>query len=117
VARFRCPKEPHTTIELESCSVRNVLTLNARINRLTKIIWGRLGDKRGRRYFLTAAQGWKAYAQNECTSRSRSWIDPAMPHSYVGGTRAPVLFGICAVQLRLARLAELRKTAAILGEH
>lgn len=114
VARFPC-KRTGTTIELESCSVRHVLVLNARINQLIKIIWARLGDVTGRRYFVTAERAWKVYVRNECISRSRSWIDPAFPHSHVGGTLAPVLYGACQEELTAAHLGELIETAETLA--
>lgn len=116
VARFPC-KRGGTTVELESCSVRRVLALNSRLNRLIKLTWRRLGDDTGRRYFVTAARAWEAYVRNECTSRSRGWINPKVPHSYVGGTLAPVLDGACQVELTRARLRELAKTAATLAPH
>jgi uncharacterized protein YecT (DUF1311 family) len=95
--------------------------LNVRINHLIKIIWARLGaapsGATGRRYFATAERAWESYVRNECASRSRSWIDPASPHSYVGGTLAPILYAACQEGLTAARLRELTKTAALLGPH
>ena len=115
--RFPCPKHPGTTIDLESCSGRRILALNARINVRIKLIWSRLGNATGRRYFVKAERAWQIYVENECRSRSRAWINPAIPSQYVGGTEAPVLAGICEEELTAAHLHELAETAAELGPH
>ena len=115
VARFRCPKHPDTTIDFESCSERRVLALNARVNRVTETIWRRLRSAVGRRYFAKGERAWEAYVRNECAARSASWVDPRSPHSYAGGTLAPVLGGRCEAELTASRLSELTKTAALLG--
>jgi uncharacterized protein YecT (DUF1311 family) len=91
--------------------------LNSRLNRLIKLTSRRLGDDTGRRYFFTAERAWEEYVRNECTSRSRGWINPKVPDAYVGGTLAPVLDGACWVELTTARLRELAKTAATLAPH
>jgi uncharacterized protein YecT (DUF1311 family) len=116
IARFPCPKHPISTIDLESCSARRVLALNVRINERIKLIWFRL-DGTGRRYFQRAERAWAAYLTNECTSRSRGWIDPAHPHAYVGGASAPVAYGVCAEDLSAAHLHDLVQTAAQLAPH
>jgi uncharacterized protein YecT (DUF1311 family) len=115
VARFPCPKHPWTTIELESCSARSVLALDGRINDLIKVIWARLDDPAGRSLFADAERAWELYVGNECTSRARAWVDRRFPHSYVGGTSAPVARGACEVELTSARILELTKTASALG--
>ena len=122
VADFPCPKHPWKTIDLEACSARRVLALNVRANVLIKVIWSRLdnwpgGAVTGRRDFVRAERAWQTYAENECTSRSRSWSTPESPHQYVGGSWAPVHAGICQEKLTRAHIRELRDTAAELAPH
>jgi uncharacterized protein YecT (DUF1311 family) len=117
VTRFPCPKHPGTTIDFETCSGRRVLALNARVNHVISIVWRRLGSAIGRRYFANSERAWQSYVRNECTSRSRGWVDPTWPHQYVGGTLAPVLYGQCEEELTASRLRELKETAALLGPH
>jgi hypothetical protein len=38
------------------------------------------------------------------------WVDPASPHSYVGGTLAPVAYGSCVEGLAAAHVRELTAT-------
>jgi len=56
VARFPCPKHPGTTIDLEACSARRVLVLNARANAIIRVIWSWFNDwsndAQGRRAFV-----------------------------------------------------------------
>jgi hypothetical protein len=117
VARFPCPKHPVSTIDLESCTVRRVLVLNGRVNARIKIIWSRIRDAAGRRYFVRAEKASHTYVRNECTSRSRAWINPAHPHVYAGGTLAPVEYGLCTEELTARHLRELTETAAALAAH
>ncbi len=102
---------------MESCSGRRLLALYARIDVRVKIIWSRLGDITGRRHFAAAETAWLAYAENECASRSRAWIDPASPHQYAGGTAAGVEYGLCEEELSTAHLRDLTETAAALRQH
>jgi len=102
---------------MESCSGHRLLALYARIDARIKIIWSRLGDTPGRRHFAVAEKAWLAYAENECTSRSRAWIDPAHPHQYVGGTAAGVEYALCEEELSATHLRDLTETAAALGQH
>jgi len=115
VATFRCPKHPISTIEMQSCSGRRILALNARINARIKVIWSRLGDATGRSHFATGERAWRVYVKNECISRSRAWIDPASPNMYVGGTAAPLQYGLCREDLTAAHLRQLNETAAALA--
>lgn len=117
VTRFPCPTHPASMIDLQSCSGRRILALNARVNERIEIIWYRLRDATGRRYFVKAERAWQTYLENECRSRSRAWTNPASPHLYVGGTLAPVRVGICEEELTAAHLRELAKTAAWLAPH
>jgi hypothetical protein len=115
VARFRCPKRPISSVDLQSCAARRVLALNAKINERSKVIWSRLGGDTGRRYFMKSERAWRAYVVKQCTSRSRAWIDPAHPHTYVGGTAAPVVFAACQEELTLSHLREATETERALG--
>ncbi len=82
-----------------------------------RTVWRRLGDDKGRRYFTEAEQSWETYERNECVSRSRGWSARHAPHSYAGGTSAPLRFAACEVALTHARIGELMKTAAALAPH
>lgn len=99
VARFPCPRHPGITVAIEACSARRVLALNAKANKRIRTIWSLLRDSTGRRHLVTAEQAWSTYEANECTSRSRAYLDAASPHLYVGGSRAIVEFGICEEQM------------------
>ena len=105
---------------MEACSARRLFRLNARANVQIKLIWSRLatyegGATVGRRYFAKAERAWLTYAGNECTSRSTAWLIPSYPHLYVGGTSAGIHYGICAEELTVAHIKDLKETAAWLG--
>jgi hypothetical protein len=68
IARFPCPMHPSTTLELETCSARSVLTLNRRIDRLRRAIWSQLGDGGGRAHFAAGELAWQEHVRRECTS-------------------------------------------------
>lgn len=105
VARFRC-RTPGSTVEMESCVERQILRLNKRVNALVRTAWNSLDDA-GRRYLAAAQQGWQVYMENECTRNSGAWPEPSSPHSYVGGSGAPLLYGTCEVTLTRSRIREL----------
>jgi len=117
VARFPCPKHPYSQLDFESCSGRRILALNSRINKQIRVIWLRLGEAVGRRFFVTAERAWKIYVRNACTSESRSWVTPASPHQYVGGTIAPLNYVECQEALTTAHLHALTATAKALAPH
>jgi uncharacterized protein YecT (DUF1311 family) len=110
VAKFRC-RMPGNTLQMESCLEQRILKLNGRVDELIRKWWGGLDDA-GRRYFTAAQQGWRVYVRNECTSKSGGWVEPSAPHSYVGGTEAPITFASCVIDLTRARINELTKTVA-----
>lgn len=114
VAKFRC-RMSGSTLEMESCLERRVLKLNRRANELIRTVWKGLDDT-GRRYFAEAQQGWQVYVRDECTSESRSWVEPSSPHAYVGGTEAPLLYAGCVIDLTRSRIDEL-KNATTQGPH
>jgi hypothetical protein len=64
---------------------------------------------------LESCSGHRLLAKNECTSRSRSYVDPSSGHIYVGGSGAPVVYGWCEEQLTLTHLRELDDTAMALA--
>jgi uncharacterized protein YecT (DUF1311 family) len=115
VARFPCPKRPYSQRDAESCSVRRTLAVNSRINKQIRIIWSRLGDAVGRRVFVKAERAWRIYVRNACTSESRSWVTPASPHQYVGGTMAALNYAECEEDLSTDHLRELTATAKALA--
>jgi uncharacterized protein YecT (DUF1311 family) len=117
LAVSRCPKHPFTTLDLEVCSERRLLALDARLNSRVRIVWSRLLDATGRRTFASGEKAWSTYVNDECTSRSLAWLDPASPHQYAGGSEAPVVYGACEEELAAAHLHELTETAAQLGPH
>jgi uncharacterized protein YecT (DUF1311 family) len=115
VTRFRC-RMPGSTVQMESCLERRRLELNRHANELIRTVWRGLDDA-GRRYFAAAQQGWRVYVDNECTSRSGSWVDPRYPHSYIGGTSAPLRYATCEIAQTRSRINELRKTIADYARH
>jgi hypothetical protein len=112
VARIACPKHPHSTLAMESCAGRRLRDLNGRINGRITIIWSRLPDATGRRYFATAENAWSIYVRDECTSSSGSWISPTTPHVYVGGLEAPLRYAACQQALSITHLHDLTAIAA-----
>jgi uncharacterized protein YecT (DUF1311 family) len=113
VAHFPCPKPQRTTIDMESCVERRILALNARVDKLLQTTWDNHRDPIGRRYYARAQRSWVTWVRDECTSGSGSWVDPAYPGGYAGGSEAPVLFGWCMANMTASRLRELQREAAI----
>src|SRR5713101_3365975 len=110
IGRFPCPKHPLSTVAMESCSVRRLVRLNIRADKLIEVIWRRLRNDPGRRLFASAEKSWQAYANNECRSRYRVWTDPKYPHVYSGGTAAPLLYSLCLERLTAAHIHDLKET-------
>jgi uncharacterized protein YecT (DUF1311 family) len=105
VARLPCPANPVTTVELESCSARRLLRLNAAVNTQTAALWSLRGSE-GRRRISAAERAWQAYVEDDCTSRSGIWISPGV-HTYAGGSAAPVAYSECKERLTAAHAQDL----------
>jgi uncharacterized protein YecT (DUF1311 family) len=115
IAQFPCPMHPQTTLEIEACSARSVLSLDRRIDALMKTIWSRLRDRTGRAGFAAAELAWQRYVGEECTSVSGAYSAPSSPHAYVGGSSAAVEYALCELRLGASHLRELTKAAADLA--
>ena len=105
VARLPCRANPATTVELESCSARRLLRLNAAVNSQTAALWSLRGDE-GRRRISAAERAWQIYVEDECTSRSGIWISPGS-RMYAGGSVAPITYSECKERLTAVHANDL----------
>jgi uncharacterized protein YecT (DUF1311 family) len=102
VGQFACPKNPVSTVEIESCLVRRKLALNASINRRVTVVFRLLKERRSARAlrrFVQDERAWLSYRDASCRSPS---------DIYEGGTASGVVYGDCVVKLNAAHLRELK---------
>ena len=99
-----CPKNPQTTVALEGCAERAILSTDSTINAQTKVIFRLLRSRRTRVTFEQGEEAWLEYRGSTCTAEASF---------YSGGTAQPVANANCVVsrnQTHLADLAALRRT-------
>jgi uncharacterized protein YecT (DUF1311 family) len=94
-----CPRHPQSTLELEGCEERRVVSTDRMIDRLLAAIFPRLFDDAARRRLIAAHRAWLAYRKADCTSIS---------DRYEGGTLAGLLAASCTADRSAQRLKDLR---------
>lgn len=93
-----CPSKPRTTVQIEGCAERRVLTLDKRIDSLNLRVFAKLG-KPGRTAFTAATAAWVSYRNQDCTAQSSI---------YSGGSIQPVAYANCLVSIDGSHVAELK---------
>jgi uncharacterized protein YecT (DUF1311 family) len=99
-----CPANPQTTLALEGCAERVILSRDRAINSQLKVIFGLLRSHAARRSFVAGEQSWLRYRGASCT---------AQVSNYAGGSAQPVVYGYCIAarnKTHLADPADVRKT-------
>jgi uncharacterized protein YecT (DUF1311 family) len=92
-----CPRHQRTTIDIEDCLERHRLKLNARFNKAVIALSPRL-DSKSRREFAAGQRSWGRFARNDCDIADRE---------FRGGSIAPVVAGLCYVDVTRARVREV----------
>lgn len=92
-----CPKHAVTTIAMEGCTEKSILTSDERINALVRTIFYSLG-RSSRATFVQGERSWLRYRQDSCTTAASL---------YTGGSIQPIFFGGCLASLNASHLKDL----------
>jgi uncharacterized protein YecT (DUF1311 family) len=106
--RLPCPKNPQTTLALEGCAERAILSTDRKINAQTKVIFLLLKSRRTRVTFGQGEQAWLEYRGSTCTAEASF---------YSGGTAQPVAHANCVVSRNRTHLADLATLRRVLSQH
>lgn len=93
-----CPRHPQSTLELEGCAERRIVSADRRIDRVLAAIFPKLFDDGARRRLIDAQHAWLAYRKADCMSVS---------DRYEGGTLAGLLAAECTADRSAHRLKDL----------
>ena len=105
---LRCPKNPHTTVALEGCAERAILSTDRSINAQSKVIFRLLKSRRTRVTFEQGEQAWLEYRGSTCTAEASF---------YSGGTAQPVAHANCVVSRNRTHLVDLAALRRVLSRH
>jgi len=103
-----CPRSPRTTVALEGCAERLILSTDRKINAQTKVIFRLLKSRRTRVTFEQGEQAWLEYRGSSCTAEASL---------YSGGTAQPLANATCVVSHNRAHLADLGALRMTLSQH
>lgn len=93
------PCSTSTTLGLEGCAERKILSLDLKIDALRDEIFGRLYNRAAKHRFIIAESDWFTYRQALCSSES---------DRNEGGSLVGVDFADCAARLDQRHVAELK---------
>jgi uncharacterized protein YecT (DUF1311 family) len=94
-----CPRRPQSTLELEGCAERRIVSTDRQIDGVLGAIFPLLFDDAARRRLIDAQHAWLAFRKADCTSVS---------DKYEGGTLAGLLAASCTADRSARRLKDLR---------
>jgi uncharacterized protein YecT (DUF1311 family) len=92
------PCSKNSTIGLEGCAERRILTLDAKVNSLRHEIFSHLYNNAARNDFIVAENDWFTYRQVACVSES---------DVNEGGSIVPVDFAYCVIKLDQQHIVDL----------
>ena len=95
-----------TTLEMEGCAERQILSSDKRIDALNQSIFGKLFDAAAQRRFIAGHNAWLAYRRAYCLSAS---------DVFEGGTEAGVVYTTCAASLNSQHVKSLKAFLADFG--
>ena len=103
-----CPKHPKTTLDLEGCAEKAILSSDRAIDARVKSIWVVLAAGKARSSFAAGERSWLAYRRSSCSAEASK---------YSGGSLEPVAFADCEVTRNKTHLSELAGMLATLRQH
>jgi uncharacterized protein YecT (DUF1311 family) len=102
-----CPKDPQTTVALEGCAERAILSTDRKINAQAKVIFRLLRSPRTRVTFDQGEEAWLEYRGSSCTAEASF---------YDGGSAQPVVNGNCIAARNRTHLRDLAAVKATLSQ-
>jgi uncharacterized protein YecT (DUF1311 family) len=105
---LRCPAHPQTTLALEGCAEKAILTTDRAINSQVKTIFGLLHTPAARLSFVQGEQSWLRYRRTSCA---------AQVSNYAGGSIQPVVYADCIASRNKTHLADLAAIRKTLSQH
>jgi uncharacterized protein YecT (DUF1311 family) len=101
-----CPKNPTSTVEIEGCLEKTILSTDRRIQRQASTILHLLRPS-ARSSFATAEKLWLEYRSALCKARGSL---------YEGGTARPGEYAVCVIDLNRSHIRELLSMRSALQE-
>jgi uncharacterized protein YecT (DUF1311 family) len=103
-----CPKSAQTTLALEGCAERAILSTDRKINAQTKVIFRLLRLRRTRVTFEQGEEAWLEFRGSSCTAEASV---------YSGGSAQPLANANCVVSRNRTHLADLGGLRKMLSQH
>lgn len=95
-----------TTLQMEACAERQILSSDKQIDALNSAIFGKLFDAAARRRFIAGHNAWLAYRHAYCLSAS---------DVFEGGTEAGVVDATCTATVNSQHVKNLKAFLADFG--
>jgi uncharacterized protein YecT (DUF1311 family) len=102
-----CPKNPQSTLALEGCAERAILSTDRTINAEANAISRLLRSRRTRVTFVQGEEAWLEYRGPSCTAEASSRD---------GGSAQPVVYADCIAARNRTHLRDLAELKATLSE-
>jgi uncharacterized protein YecT (DUF1311 family) len=93
-----CPAHPVSTLEMEGCFEKTIVSTDRKIDAQAKAIFGLLRSRYARLTFIRGERSWLQYRQASCSAQASK---------YAGGTFAGVVAAACTVDRSKAHLRDL----------
>jgi uncharacterized protein YecT (DUF1311 family) len=103
-----CPKSPRTTVALEGCSEKAILTTDRAINKQVNLIFALLRTRSAKATFVAGEKSWQRYRRSSCIAQASF---------YDGGSAQPVVYGNCIAARNRTHLRDLAALKATLSQH
>jgi uncharacterized protein YecT (DUF1311 family) len=103
-----CPAHPMSTLAMEGCYEKAIVTTDRKIDAQAKVIFGLLRSRDGRLSFIQGERSWLRYRQASCSAQSSN---------YGRGTVGPLAAAACILDRSKAHLRDLIAMRKVLAFH
>jgi uncharacterized protein YecT (DUF1311 family) len=93
-----CPPHPVSTLEIEGCYEKAIVSTDRKIDAQAKVIFGLLQSQYARLTFVRGERFWLQYRQASCSAQASK---------YAGGTFAGLVAAACTLDRSKAHLRDL----------
>ena len=103
-----CPAHPMSTLAMEGCYEKAIVSTDRKINAEVRVIFGLLRSRDARSTFVRGERSWLQYRQASCSAQASN---------YGHGTLGPLSTAACIVDRSKAHLRDLVAMRKVLAFH